>query len=286
MIRALRLARYRDSFGGAGLTQGHAATAAYSPCRAEARLSPRVPTCHRIILPVLLAALATVCGAAAAPPSSEQLRYNVNWPSGLSLGEASLSVTKTPAAADQPGVIASELTLDASMPGFQVADRYSSRATTDYCSLRFDKKLRHGSRHADEAMNFDQQHMTASRETLTASHEQGTDLGRTDLGVPACAKDALTFLAFLRNELAEGRLPQQQPVFFGAAYDVRVDFRGAETVKVGDAYVQADRVNVSVHGPASELSFAVFFARDAGRTPVLFRVPFAMGTFSMELAKP
>ncbi|MGA2183185.1 MAG: DUF3108 domain-containing protein [Bryobacteraceae bacterium] len=236
---------------------------------------------------VLLAALAPVYGVStAAPPPSEQLRYNVNWPSGLSLGEASLHSTKTPAAAGQPGRIEGELTLDASIPGFRVTDRYSSRATTDYCSVRFDKKLRHGSRHADEAMNFDQQHMTASRETLTASHEPGENLGKSEVSVPACAKDALTWLSFLRNELAQGRLPQQQPVFFGAAYDIRVDFRGTETVKVGDASQQADRVNISLRGPASELSFTVFFARDAARTPVLFRVPLALGTFSMELAKP
>ncbi|MGA3025962.1 MAG: DUF3108 domain-containing protein [Bryobacteraceae bacterium] len=239
-------------------------------------------------VPVLLAAsLAPVYGApAAAPPSSEQLRYNVEWPSGLSLGEASLSFTKTPAVAGQPGRIDGELTLDASIPGFQVTDRYGSRATTGYCSVRFDKKLRHGARQADEAMDFDQQRMTASRQTLTASHEPGVDLGKADMSVPACAKDALTYLSFLRNELAQGRLPQEQPVFFGAAYDVRVDFRGTETVKVGDARMQADRVNISLHGPASELSFTVFFAQDAARTPVLFRVPLALGTFSMELAKP
>jgi hypothetical protein len=243
--------------------------------------------CPRRTLPVLLAALAPVYGAAAAAaPSSEQLRYNVNWPSGLSLGEASLSFTKTSAAAGQPGGIEGELTLDASIPGFQVTDRYSSRATTGYCSLHFDKKLRHGPRQADEAMDFDQQHMTASRETLNASHEPGAGLGKSEVSVPACAKDALTYLSFLRNELAQGRLPQQQPVFFGAAYDLRVDFRGTETVNVGDASLQADRVNISLRGPRSELSFTIFFARDAARTPVLFRVPLALGTFSMELAKP
>jgi hypothetical protein len=75
-------------------------------------------------------------------------------------------------------------------------------------------------------------------------------------------------------------------VFFGAAYDVKVDFRGTETIKVGDSSMEADRVSVSLHGPASDLTFTAFFAHDAARTPVLFQVPLAMGTFSMELAKP
>jgi hypothetical protein len=241
----------------------------------------------RHVVPTVFVLLTPLYGAApAAQPSSEQFRYNVNWPSGLGLGEASLSFSKTPAAAEKPGSIHGELTIDASIPGFKVADRYSSRASTDYCSVQFDRKLRHGSRQSDEVLKFDQEHTTVSRETLTASHDPGDDLGKSEISTPACAKDALTFLSFLRNELAQGRLPQQQPVFFGAAYDVRVDFRGAETVKVGDASMQADRVNVSLHGPASEVSFVVFFAKDPARTPVLFRVPLAMGAFSMELVKP
>lgn len=244
----------------------------------------------RCALPVLLAAFAPVYGATpTAAPSSEQFHYNVNWPSGLSLGEASLSFTRTPEVAGKPGAVQSELTVDASIPGFQVTDKYTSRATSDFCSIRFDKKLRHGARQADEVLKFDQQNMTVSRETLTPSHDpgpEGVDLGKSQVSAPACAKDALAYLSFLRNELAGGRLPQQQTVFFGAAYDVKVDFRGAEAVKVGDASVQADRVNVSMHGPASDFSFTVFFAKDAARTPVVFRVPLALGTFSMELAKP
>ena len=241
-------------------------------------------------LSALLALLAPVYAATpSVAPSSEQFHYNVNWPSGLSLGEATLSFTKTAAAAGQPGTIKSELTVDAAIPGFQVADRYSSRATTDYCSVRFDKKLRHGSRQADEVLKFDQDHMTVARETLTASHDpgpDGVDLGKSDVSAPACAKDPLAFLSFLRNELAEGRLPQQQTVFFGAGYDLRVDFRGAETVKTIDASVKADRVNVSLHGPASDVSFVAFFAEDKARTPILIRVPLALGDFSMELVKP
>jgi hypothetical protein len=241
----------------------------------------------RRALPVLFVLLAPVYGAPpAAPPSSEQFHYNVNWPSGLSLGEASLSLTRTPAAAGKPGTVQNELTIDAAYSGFKVADQYSSRASSDFCSIRFDRKFRHGSHQSDEVLKFDQDHMSVSRESLTGSHEAADDLGKSEVSAPACAKDALAFLSFLRNELAQGRLPQQEPVFFGAAYDVKVDFRGAETVKVGDASMQADRVNVSLKGPASEMSFVVFFAKDPGRTPVLFRVPLALGTFSMELVKP
>ncbi|HTP88190.1 MAG TPA: DUF3108 domain-containing protein [Bryobacteraceae bacterium] len=238
-----------------------------------------------VLLPALAAAVASA-HAAEPQPASDRSHYTINWPSGLNLGEATLTLTKTVAAEGKPAELRSELTIDASIPGFGVTDRYTARASADYCSAQFDKKLRHGARHADEQLTFDQEHMTVTRETLTAEHEHGEDLGKSDASAPACAKDALTFLAFLRHDLAEGRLPQQQPVFFGAAYDVKVDFRGTETLKVGETSMQADHVDVTLKGPASDISLVIFFAKDAGRTPVVFRVPLALGTFSMELAKP
>ena len=38
---------------------------------------------------------------------------------------------------------------------------------------------------------------------------------------PACAKDALTFLYYVRRELSQGRMPPQQTMFFGASYEIR-----------------------------------------------------------------
>jgi hypothetical protein len=46
-----------------------------------------------------------------------------------------------------------------------------------------------------------------------------------------------------------------------------------------------DRLASSVHGPSSNLDFDLLFARDAARTPVLIRVPLALGTFSLELIR-
>jgi len=47
----------------------------------------------------------------------------------------------------------------------------------------------------------------------------------------------------------------------------------------------ADRIVVAMKGPASDLNFEIFFSRDASRTPLLVRVPLALGTFSMELVR-
>jgi hypothetical protein len=44
-------------------------------------------------------------------------------------------------------------------------------------------------------------------------------------------------------------------------------------------------VLATLKGPASEITFEMFFARDAARTPLVIRVPLTLGTFSMELAR-
>ena len=89
----------------------------------------------------------------------------------------------------------------------------------------------------------------------------------------------------MRQELSQGRLPPQQTVFFGAPYEIRLDSAGSESVKIGNKPTDTDHVKVSVDGPSSSIRFDMFFLKDKARTLALVRVPLALGTFSMELAK-
>ena len=206
------------------------------------------------------------------PVSAESLRYTINWASGLSLGEATLRADKGKEAWDF------EVTMDASIPGFALRDRYHSGATLDLCSLQLEKSFTHGNRKGDEKVTFDQQNHTASRETQNGG-------GKSDLSIPSCAKDALTFMQFARSELAQGRLAPQQTVVFGAIYNVRIEFKGAQKIKVGDQAADADRIVATIKGPTTDLTVEIFFARDAARTPLLARIPLALGTFTVELVR-
>jgi Protein of unknown function (DUF3108) len=206
------------------------------------------------------------------PVSAESLRYTINWASGLSLGEATLRADKGKEAWDF------EVTMDASIPGFALRDRYHSGATLDLCSLQLEKSFTHGNRKADEKITFDQQNHTASRETQNGG-------GKSDLSIPSCAKDALTFMQFARSELAQGRLAPQQTVVFGAIYNVRIEFKGAQKIKVGDQAADADRIVATIKGPTTDVTVEIFFARDAARTPLLARIPLALGTFTVELIR-
>ena len=208
-------------------------------------------------------------------PADEQLTYNINWPTGLSLGEASLHTVRHKT--DNGARIETDFRLDASVPGFQILDNYRGIADQDYCSIELDKTYQHGKRKAEETTTFDAGKQVATRETKGG--------GKTEIHIQTCAKEALTYVQYVRGELGQGRLPPQQAVLFGAEYRVSVQFAGTQTVTVNDKRMDADRLNVTLRGPSTDITFEAYFAKDAARTPVMIRVPMALATFSMELVR-
>ena len=208
---------------------------------------------------------------AAFPFTEEHLNYTITWPSGLSVGEAHLHARKAPQGWQF------DLSLDASVPGFQVSDRYHAMASPQVCSLEFQKDTTHGKRRTREKTTFDYKKSVAKRATV--------DGGKSESAIPACARDALSYLFFARNELAQGRVPPDQSVLAGAAYQVRMEYGGTEAVKIGNKRQEADRVTISLKGPNYDVSFEAFFARDKPRTPLVVRCPFSLGVFSLELVR-
>jgi hypothetical protein len=217
--------------------------------------------------------------AAAIPGyAQETLRYSVNWPSGLSLGEAALQSHAVAQGKDAPSRREHSFTLDASVPGFAVVDRYRSLATSAQCSIEFEKNIQHGQRKTIETTTFKPDEGIATRKTK--------DGGKTDFQIAGCAKDGLAYLYWLRSELAQGRLPAgNQKIFFGAPYEISVQFGGKQDVTISDHKTPADRLVAKLKGPASETSFEMFFSDDAAKRLLMVRVPLAIGSFSMELVE-
>ena len=232
----------------------------------------------KLAAPIVLLVVAVYGSTASSPKfANEQVHYTINWPSGLSLGEAQLHAVRSKSEGNAPDRLSLEFSIDAALPGFQVEDRYHSDATSEFCSLDFDRRFQHGRKKSEEKSTFDPENGTVERETKGG--------GKSTLNTATCAKDALTYLYFLRRELSEGRLPPPQDVYFGSAYHVRVEFTGTQSIRLGETSVEADRLAASLKGPSSEINFEIFFLKDAARTPALVRVPLAMGTFSMELTR-
>jgi hypothetical protein len=207
--------------------------------------------------------------------SAESLHYSVSWPSGMSLGDATIASEHTQGSEKVREQWRFTIDLDAGVPGFAIHDHYGSSAGPDLCSVQLDKSAAHGKKKSEEKITFDQQKNSITRETPGG--------GKADTSVSACAHDAMSYLQFVRRELAQGHVIQDQQVVFGSLYQCHVDYKGKQTIKVGEKQTETDRAIVSIKGPASELTVEIFFSRDAVRTPVLARIPLSLGTFSVEL---
>ena len=205
------------------------------------------------------------------PFTNESLSYTVNWPSGLNLGEGHMNAVRD---GDKWRL---ELGIDAGVPGFAVRDTYRSMANGDLCSQSLNKDESHGTKKIQETIAIDRATHIASR-TLT-----GGAISKTP--VPDCIHDALSFLYYARRELGQGRVPATQQIDFGALYEARLEYTGAETVRVSDKDILADRIACHIKGPGSEIDFDAWFDRDPARTPLMVRVPLALGKFSLELVR-
>lgn len=207
---------------------------------------------------------------------NESLHYTVNWPSGVSLGEASLAASSSAANGQSEPRMHFQFDLDAGVPGFAVNDRFRSTASANFCSTEFQKNTSQGAKKVDDKETFDVNTGTVTR---------GEGSGQSEITSNGCGKDALAFLYYVRQELSQGRVPPRQTVFFGAPYEINLDLAGTENVKIGNASLPADHVEASVAGPSSNIKFDLYFLQDAARTLAVVRVPLTLGTFSMELTK-
>ena len=208
------------------------------------------------------------------PFTDEALHYTINWQSGLSLGDANLTAHHTAAG------WSFEATLNAGVPGFAMADKYSSTTDTGICSQELTRDITHGGRHTQERTTFDQKAGSARRETLFPAGG-----GKSTYDIPSCARDGLAFAYYARIELGQGRVPAAQQVFFGSPYTVKMDYGGAQSITVDQKPVMTDKLTVGMRGPKSESSVDIFFARDPARTPLRIRVPAPMGVFTLDLVR-
>ncbi len=203
----------------------------------------------------------------------ERLTYKVAWPSGLEVGTAELRVRPS----DRGWQF--DMTLRASLPDFEVDDTFVSRTNADLCSVEFRKHVRHGKKRADEMLRFGERAVERANLDPIRRERPGVT------GASACAKDALASLYFVRRDLAAGRIPPPEDVFFGARYRLRLEYKRTHWLPWGDERRHADEIEVDVRGPSSRHRFQAFFGQDEARTPLLVQVEFEDRVFSMRLVE-
>lgn len=199
----------------------------------------------------------------------ETLVYRLLWPSGFPLGEVVTEVSR------DGEELRFAVTLDARLPQYRVHYSFSSVATKEgLCSLRYRQTLEEGNRRSEETIEFDQ-----------AAHQARRTGGRqpATTEIPACARDPLTFLYYVRSRLAEGEAAASGPVHLGRNLTVRLVPAGPETVNVLGTPRAAEKLQVTFPAGNSERSVEIWFASDAPRTPLRVTVATSLAEFRAEL---
>jgi Protein of unknown function (DUF3108) len=234
----------------------------------------RVSSCFPL-LPLTGVLLFVVSAAAAGPTgfpfTDEDLNYTITSPGKASLGEAHLHARHSGASWNF------EFVVDAGIPGYQVTNNYRAEAGADFCTASFDRRTTQGARKTEENETVDHGRGMVSRVSK--------DGGQSEIQVPDCVKDALTYLFYAREEMGQGRVPTAQKLLFGGLYEISPSYTGAPMIPMNGSQVQTDELVCTVKGPSASITFEIYFARDAARTPLLIKLPLAMGTFSMELTR-
>jgi hypothetical protein len=168
--------------------------------------------------------------------------------------------------------------LSANLPVLAIEDKYESKTDFSLCSTSFKKVVSHGERKQNEEVAFNQDENSAQRRNLANGTTQ-------ELVVPPCARDALTYLYSLRLDLAQGRVPPPDDFNFGTQFQISVSYVETREIEAAGKMQQADRLLVDVTGGEKPVNIELFLAQDADRTPLLIRVPFELGTFSLKLAE-
>lgn len=220
-----------------------------------------------LLFPIAIAAAA---GAQQGFPfTNESLKYTIEYSSGLSLGGAAFNATHSAAG------WSFDATINAAVPGFNVSDILRASANDQLCTIEFTRDLSNGRKKTREKTTFDEK--TGKAHRVTTMPQDG---GETTFTIPSCARDALTYIYYVRRELGQGRVPHAQDIYFGSAYTAKMDYAGAQNIAIKGKSTVTDHLVVSVKGPKSDFSFEVFFARDAARTPLEIRIPAAAGVLT------
>lgn len=206
-------------------------------------------------------------------PAHEELAYSIAWPSGLAVGTAELRARHT-----DPGW-RFEMKIRASVPKIELDHAFVSRTDGLLCSLEFEKHIRHGPKRAHEILRFGEG--TLYRTNLEASERAAPGT----VPIADCARDALATMYSLRRDLAAGRIPPPEEIYFGAAYRLQLEYKQTRWLAWNAERRLADEIGIDVRGPDSHHVFSAFFGRDAERTPLLFVVELEDGPFTIKLVE-
>lgn len=222
-----------------------------------------------LLLVFLAGSLAVPLRAGSFPwPEGEKLELEIFWPSGVTMGEATLQASNVK---DMHFLSAS---MEVVLPQGRMLYKFTSTTDANLCSREFHQSVERGRKFWEEVTRFDSEAGTAS-----VSRD-----GKTrEIAAGKCARDPLAYLYYYRAQSAAGKHPSQDSLFLTGPLALTITAKGKEQVKINRIARQADRYQIAYPSETGPGTLELWLDGSARQTPVAIRLPLPLATFSAEL---
>jgi hypothetical protein len=201
-------------------------------------------------------------------PEGEKLVFEIFWPSGVSMGEATLEAKSI-----KDNLYFSAVA-EVGLPQGRILYKYSSIASPDLCSREFRQSVERPGKFWEEITKFD-----ADTGKATISRD-----GRSrEVSAAKCSRDPLALLYYYRAQAAAGKKASSETLFLGAPLSLRIEAKGKEQIKIKQTERRGEHYKVAYPSAAGERSLELWLSDSPAQTPIAVRLPLPLATFSAEL---
>jgi hypothetical protein len=201
-------------------------------------------------------------------PEGEKLVFEIFWPSGVSMGEATLEAKS----------IKDNLyfwaVAEVGLPQGRILYKYSSIASSDLCSREYRQSVERPGKFWEEITKFD-----ADAGKATVSRD-----GRSrEVTAAKCSRDPLALLYYYRAQAGVGKSASSETLFLGAPLSLKIEAKGKEQIKIKQTQRRGDHYIIMYPSASGDRSLELWLSDSPAQTPIAVRLPLPLATFSAEL---
>ena len=226
----------------------------------------------RVLLPLLILFPAASEAQKYPWPEGELLTFDIYWPSGVALGEATLTAKSV------KDVLFFAASVEVALPQGRILYKFSSSADAALCSREFRQSVQRSGKFWEEISKFD---------ALSSKVQVSRDGHTREFSAGKCERDPLTYLYYLRTRAVAGPRPASDTLLLTGPLKLQLSAHTGENVKINRTERHGDRY--VIHYPPSARSgvsagpFELWLDGTIKQTPIAVRLPLPLATFSAEL---
>ena len=201
-------------------------------------------------------------------PEGEKLTLEIFWPSGVTLGEATLDARSI------KDIHYFSASVEVVLPQGHIIYKLYSTATAELCSREFRQSVQRSGKVWEETTSFDAE---SGKAMVTR------DARSREYPAAKCLRDPLTYLYFFRSQAAAGKRATAESLFLNGLLSLRIDALASEMVKIKRSERRGERYQIRFPGSAGEGRAELWLDGASAQTPIAVRLPLPFSTFSAEL---